>query len=146
MMRSGRGGVRQGAGRKSPWQSGETQTIRVPVGIKEELVAVGQQLDRGQGVIGGRLRREMAQLLQHWESQAAENDSPEWQPVRQLLAEIQEVLDSHTCGDRPHGGQGHHQRQFRHQHQGRCGKLGRGVPVMDNETPWVEATDQTVDV
>lgn len=135
MINSGRGGMRRGAGRKSPWQNSETQTIRVPVAIKNELLDLGQQLDQGRGVIGGRLRRELEQLLDDWEAQ--HGGAGEGQPVQQLIAEIRGLLANHPC----QGGHGdRHQRQFRHQ-RGQCGKSGRGVPVMENETSFVEAVD-----
>ncbi len=127
--------MRQGAGRKSPWQNSETQTIRVPVAIKNELLDLGQQLDQGHGVIGGRLRRELEQLLDQWEAQSAElgDGEEEGEPVQQLLTEIRSLLANHPCqaGQGGHGDR--HQRQFRQ--RGQCGKSSRDVSVMDNETP-----------
>ena len=116
-MRNGRGGRRQGAGRKSSWENSETQTIRVPVQIKDELLAVGQQLDRGQGVIGGRLQRELEGLLQGLEVQAQQfpESDPEWKTVRQLLTEIRGVLALHTCTGMSH------QKQHQHRHGQRQG-------------------------
>lgn len=46
-----RGGKREGAGRKSTWDSGvtfeETTTIRVPAYLAEQLLDLAHQLDAG---------------------------------------------------------------------------------------------------
>ncbi len=87
-----RGGRRQGAGRKGMWRNGETQTIRVPVVIKEELMDIGQQLDRGQGIIAGQTCLQLQQLLAEWEAKCQGNEGTQWEQVRQLLTQIQAVL------------------------------------------------------
>lgn len=89
---AGRGGFRQGAGRKAVWQDPETQTIRVPVAIKDQLLDIGRGLDQGQEFYDGQTCTELQGVIQTWESNCQDNDSPEWQLVRQLLGEIQEVL------------------------------------------------------
>jgi hypothetical protein len=89
---NGRGGFRQGAGRKGMWQNGETQTIRVPVALKEELIEIGQQLDQGQGVIAGRTFLQLEQLLAQWEVKCEEKDDEESQNIRQLISEIKTIL------------------------------------------------------
>jgi hypothetical protein len=43
----GRGELRRKAGRKAVWQDRETQRIRVPVAIKEQLLDIGTELDWG---------------------------------------------------------------------------------------------------
>ncbi|NBD14576.1 MAG: hypothetical protein GVY04_00065 [Cyanobacteria bacterium] len=89
----GRGGYRQGAGRKAVWQDRETQTIRVPVALKDQLLDIGRGLDRGQEFYDGKTCAELREVLQSWEAKCQENEeSPEWQPVRQLLDDIQGVL------------------------------------------------------
>ncbi|MBE9174942.1 hypothetical protein IQ225_05870 [Synechocystis salina LEGE 06155] len=137
-MRSGRGGMRAGAGRKSPWQSGETQTIRVPVAIKEELLSLGQQLDQGRGVIGGGLRRQLEQLLEDWESQCGEQSEGEWLLVQQLLGEIRDLMNQTACGHSGHGDR--HQRQFRHRGHGQ--RLG----CRQQDVPLGEMVEQTIEV
>lgn len=41
----GRGGYRENAGRKSSWQHGETQTIRVPKVFASQLIQIARRLD-----------------------------------------------------------------------------------------------------
>jgi hypothetical protein len=90
---SGRGGFRRGAGRKAVWQDPETQTVRVPVAIKEQLLNIGRELDQGQELYDGQTCTELQGVIQAWESRCGEaTDAPEWQLVRQLLGEIQAVL------------------------------------------------------
>lgn len=51
-MKSGRGGTREGAGRKSSWVSGckqeETKLIRVPKKLVEQLNEIAHKLDAGE--------------------------------------------------------------------------------------------------
>ena len=46
-MSSGRGGERKGAGRKAAWKHGETQTIRVPKVLAEQILEIAKRLDSG---------------------------------------------------------------------------------------------------
>lgn len=89
----GRGGWRQNAGRKAGWRHGETQTIRVPVALKEQLLEIGRQLDNGE-FVGNPTDEELDELLHRWQAEcdAQPADAPEWQKVRQLLGEIEGVL------------------------------------------------------
>jgi hypothetical protein len=103
----GRGGFRRGSGRKAMWQDRETQTIRVPVAIKEQLLDIGRGLDRGQEFYDGETCAELQGVIQTWEAKCQGNDSPEWQPVRQLLAEIQSVLLRRPVRARRRGRFGH---------------------------------------
>jgi hypothetical protein len=89
---TGRGGRRKGSGRKGAWQSGETQTIRVPVALAEPLLEIGKHLDEGQEIYNGRTCDELQAIINKWQANYQANDSPEWQLVEQLLAEIEEVL------------------------------------------------------
>lgn len=43
-----RGGHRDNAGRKSTWNNGDTQTIRVPKVFADQLIEIAKKLDRGQ--------------------------------------------------------------------------------------------------
>lgn len=92
-MNMGRGGYRRQAGRKAGWRHGTTQTIRVPIALTEEILEIGKQLDRGEYI---RHRRyfELKTILSEWEAKcnAQPIESQEWQKVRQLLDEIQQVL------------------------------------------------------
>jgi hypothetical protein len=89
---TGRGGRRRGSGRKGAWQSGETQTIRVPVALREPLLEIGRHLDEGQEIYHGRTCDELEKIVSQWQANCQVNNSPEWQLVGQLLAEIEEVL------------------------------------------------------
>jgi hypothetical protein len=106
--------MRQGAGRKGMWQNGETQTIRVPVVLKEDLVTLGQQLDQGQGVIAGKSLKQLETVLARWQEQSHLHPEESWEPVRQLLGEIEAILAQGSCVGRGRQGLG------RHQHQHRC--------------------------
>ena len=46
----GRGGYRENAGRKSSWQHGETQTIRVPKVFAGQLIQIARRLDNGEEI------------------------------------------------------------------------------------------------
>lgn len=89
---TGRGGRRRGSGRKGAWQSGETQTIRVPVALKEPLLEIGRHLDEGQEIYHGRICTELENIVSHWQAKCQTNEGVEWQLVEELLAEIEEVL------------------------------------------------------
>jgi hypothetical protein len=89
---TGRGGRRRGSGRKGAWQSGETQTIRVPVALKEPLLEIGKHLDEGQDIYYGRTCEELQAIVNKWQANCQANDSLEYQLVQQLLAQIEEVL------------------------------------------------------
>jgi len=45
-----RGGYRENAGRKSSWQHGETQTIRVPKAFANQLIQIARRLDNGEEI------------------------------------------------------------------------------------------------
>lgn len=45
-----RGGYRKGSGRKSPWKSGETRTIRVPEVLADRLIEIAHWLDGGNDI------------------------------------------------------------------------------------------------
>lgn len=49
-MSSSRGGNREGAGRKSAWKNGETQTIRVPKALVSQLLEIARRLDNGESI------------------------------------------------------------------------------------------------
>lgn len=104
----GRGGCRRGAGRKATWQDRETQTIRVPVALKEQLLDIGKELDQGEKFYDGQTCADLQALLQSWEAKCQGNDSPEWHLVHQLLSQIQAVLSRrpprrHRCRRIGHG-------------------------------------------
>lgn len=45
-----RGGKREGAGGKPTWKNGKTKTIRVPMVLEKEILAIARELDQ-KGVI-----------------------------------------------------------------------------------------------
>jgi hypothetical protein len=108
----GRGGFRQGAGRKGMWEHGETQTIRVPVALKEELITIGQKLDQGEGIIFGQTRLQLEELISQWEAKCEVNQGEEWEQVRQLLTEIKAVFAQREMRGKMRGQC--HKQQMRH--------------------------------
>ncbi len=46
MRHSGRGGVRAGGGRPSPWQHQPTSTIRIPKRFEKIILEIAQDLDK----------------------------------------------------------------------------------------------------
>lgn len=132
-MMKGRGGFRQGAGRKPLWQNGETQTIRVPMALKDDLMSIGRELDQGRGVIMGKTCVQLENIVEQWEAKCEENQGEEWDNIRQLILEIKEVLAQRQNRGRMGN---------RHQHQqGQCHKkqMRRGNPN------WVDAETDIVD-
>ncbi len=111
----GRGGMRSGAGRKGMWQNVDTQTIRVPVALKDDLVTLGQQLDQGRGVIAGKVRMQLEAVLAHWQAESSLHPEESWQPMRKLLGELEAILAETSC--QGHGRHGMGANQHRHQHQ-----------------------------
>ena len=89
----GRGGYRQGAGRKAGWRQGQTQTIRVPIALKEQLLEISRQLDRGEDICSPTYSA-LKTLIDEWQEkcEAHPPDAPQWQKVRQLISEIQNLL------------------------------------------------------
>lgn len=101
----GRGGCRQGAGRKAAWEHGKTETIRVPVALKSTILDIGRELDQGEEIFSSSTCMELQRLVQEWEDKCQNNDAAEWQYVQQLLAEIKDILS---------------RRKMRHRRRARC--------------------------
>jgi len=115
-----RGGYRQGAGRKGSWRHGATQTIRIPVALREELLEIARNLDNRE-FINNRTYSELNALVSEWRAKcdAEPASSREWQQVRQLVEEIGEFISpeigSYECGDFAPLGQGYcHRHRRRH--------------------------------
>lgn len=96
----GRGGYRQGAGRKAGWRQGQTQTIRVPIALKDQLLKISRQLDRGEDICSP-TSSTLTTLIDEWQEkcEAHPPDAPQWQKVRQLIGEIQNLLASELRND-----------------------------------------------
>ncbi len=107
----GRGGFRQGAGRKPMWQNGETQTIRVPVALKDDLMNISKELDQGRGVMMGKTCAQLEQVLAQWEAKCQENQGEEWQNISLLISEIKSVLAQKQMRGRMGKGQGQCRKQ-----------------------------------
>ncbi|MDY6902696.1 MAG: hypothetical protein SWZ49_32190 [Cyanobacteriota bacterium] len=126
-MNMGRGGYRRNAGRKAGWRHGETKTIRVPVALREELLEIGKQLDQGEYMCRATYSQLNA-ILNEWQTKcdAEPIESGEWQKVRQLIGEIQQVLSTQETqiDDSPS------EEAFGHRHKRRRGRrfgqFGRG--------------------
>ena len=96
----GRGGYRQGAGRKAGWRQGQTQTIRVPIALKDQLLKISRQLDRGEDICSPTYSA-LKTLIDEWQEMcdAHPPEAPQWQKVRQLLGEIQNLLEPELMSD-----------------------------------------------
>lgn len=75
------------------WRHGETQTIRVPVALREQLLEIARLLDNRE-FIRERTYSKLNTLLGEWQAKcdAESVSSTEWQKVRQLIDEIQELI------------------------------------------------------
>jgi hypothetical protein len=107
-MAHGHGGTRKGAGRKASWQHGDTQTIRVPVALADQVLTYARQLDAGtlnptqnQGPLlvdvyasdlddTRRVGRAIAQLQMELERLA---ESKSAKPKRELLQHVLGILE-----------------------------------------------------
>ncbi|MDJ0799777.1 MAG: hypothetical protein QNJ51_23705 [Calothrix sp. MO_167.B12] len=125
-MNMGRGGYRRNAGRKASWRHGETKTIRVPIALREELLEIGKQLDQGEYICQATYSQLQA-ILNAWQSKcdAEPGESGEWQKVRQLIGEIQQLLSTEERGmdECPSEADFGHRHRRRRGH--RFGQLGR---------------------
>lgn len=103
-MVSGRGGFREGAGRKTTWESGctqkDTKPIRVPKAIASELLVIAHKLDRGEFLESDtksksdELVQQVQDVLVKWR-RSAEEASPKsthWSKVCQLLSDLEQAL------------------------------------------------------
>jgi hypothetical protein len=119
----GRGGYRQGAGRKAEWRQGQTQIIRVPIALKEQLLKIGRQLDRGEDIYSPTYSA-LKTLIDEWQEmcEAYPPDAPQWQKVRQLIGEIQNLLASELERD---DGLNQLEGQSEHEELVRLGKSNR---------------------
>ncbi len=134
-MNTGRGGYRRNAGRKAGWRHGATKTIRVPIALREELLEISKQLDRGE-YICQKTYSELNAILSTWQAKcdAEPLESGEWQKVRQLISEIQQLLSadetdsvSSVTMDKclsPEEGFEYGRRRRRGRHLGRFGRFG----------------------
>jgi hypothetical protein len=75
----GKGGRREGAGRKPTWQSGTTKAIKIPLGLVDNVMRYARQLDAGN-----------APLITEPNSNPAP-DGDRWQQVKGLVEEKQEL-------------------------------------------------------
>jgi hypothetical protein len=123
-----RGGYRRGAGRKAAWKHGETKTIRVPVALREQLLEMARQLDRGE-YFSESTYSELTALLSQWQAKcdAEPADSVEWQKVRQLLNEITAVLspEIEKCKETPEDSEEFYSGYGKHRGR-RFGRFSRG--------------------
>lgn len=99
-----RGGKRKGAGRKSGWVHSETTVIRVPKVFSDQLIEIAQKLDTEESLDSvsksGKSfsdfdTESLVQLISDWKIKAnnASPKSSRWIKARQLLSEIQLILD-----------------------------------------------------
>jgi hypothetical protein len=130
-MNMGRGGYRRNAGRKACWRHGTTQTIRVPIALREELLEIGKQLDQGEYICQGTYSQLNA-ILSEWlaKCDAEPPESGEWQKVRQLIGEIQQLLSPQEAeittqsSPSPEEPFGYGRRRRKGRRSGQCGTGG----------------------
>jgi hypothetical protein len=100
-----RGGARPNAGRKSGWSTSDTQTIRVPKKLSEQLIEIAKKIDLGETIevtskpdIESTLSA-IQSVVKKWLTESA-NYSPSpntrWDNARKLLKELESVLHSET--------------------------------------------------
>lgn len=71
---SGRGGLRENAGRKSNWRHSETQTIRVPKVFAQQLMKLAHKLDSGE-VIDNDTKSKLGRIDNDTDSNLPSSDS-----------------------------------------------------------------------
>ncbi|MDJ0618816.1 MAG: hypothetical protein QNJ63_19090 [Calothrix sp. MO_192.B10] len=126
-MNMGRGGYRRNAGRKAGWRHGETKTIRVPIALREELLEIGKQLDQGEYICQATYSQLQA-ILNGWQGKcdAEPGESGEWQKVRQLIGEIQQLLSTEERGMDECPSEADFGHGYRRLRDHRFGQFGRG--------------------
>ena len=101
------GGKREGSGQKSKWNYPETKPIRLPVIFHQQIWDYAKQLDMGEAplesVTGSSeelvvLREKLQTIVEFYsrwkaKSNAGSPTSPRWQYARQMLAELERLLD-----------------------------------------------------
>jgi hypothetical protein len=109
-MKSGRGGIRQGAGRKTTWASGckqeDTKPIRVPKVIANQILEIAHKLDAGQvidldiqskeeTVTKSKLELKLSAVekcLTKWRQLCSSKSSTEMQKLEQMLVELELIV------------------------------------------------------
>jgi hypothetical protein len=97
-MKSGRGGQRKGAGRKSTWQHRETCLLRVPVAIANELMQIAHKLDRGEILEfdTNSNQDEIIQILNRWAERRKKisRSTAKWHMMHRFLDEVESSLSA----------------------------------------------------
>jgi len=112
-MKSGRGGSREGAGRKTTWVSGckqeDTKPIRVPKAIAAQLLEVAHKLDAGENIdLDTKLKEEkvtksnselkltaVEECLIKWRQysdQCSPNPNTRMHKLREMLVELESIV------------------------------------------------------
>ena len=91
--KSGRGGYRDNAGRKSSWKHSVTQTIRVPKVFAQQLVKLAHQLDNGEA-IDTDTKSKQSSIDNDTDSKAAVSDivTNSILPLKEALTQAQAIL------------------------------------------------------
>jgi hypothetical protein len=106
-----RGGHRENAGRKSGWNHVETQVIRVPKNITEQLLDIARKLDRGESLDSvskseiknidsdtqsknDLVTESVKHVLIKWKERAnaASPKNSDWRKARQILGELEPIV------------------------------------------------------
>jgi hypothetical protein len=90
-MGSGRGGYREGSGRKSNWlSSSPTTPVRIPDNIVDKVLEYAHQLDKGESIeIAQNQTNKTREILDIWKSKVSGKElQPRWINVVKLISEL----------------------------------------------------------
>lgn len=89
-----RGGFREGSLKLRHWQTGKTQTIRVPIDLVPEILKFAKALDEGKPVWIGEPESNALYQVQEvvLRYEAAANATPRWDRANKLIAELKPLL------------------------------------------------------
>jgi hypothetical protein len=94
-MSSGRGGYREGSGRKSNWvSSSPTKLVRIPDNIVDKVLEYAHQLDEGKSIeIAQNQTIQTQEILNIWKSKVSGKElQPRWANVVKLISELEDSL------------------------------------------------------
>ena len=94
-MGSGRGGYREGSGRKSNWvSSSPTTPVRIPDNIVDKVLDYAKQLDKGEQIeIAQNQTSKTREILNMWKSKVSGKElQPRWTNVVKMIAELEDSI------------------------------------------------------
>jgi hypothetical protein len=95
-----RGGARPNAGRKSGWSTSDTQTIRVPKKLSEQLIEIAKKLDSGNEIefetnsISPALDK-LEKVISKWleKRKMISRNTGKWNTAHKILDELEAILN-----------------------------------------------------